>query len=140
MKTPETSIDKVNHIAIAVNNIEKAKMIWQNTLGCNVSKVTELPEHGVKVMFITFSNIKIELIEPLGKNSPIENFLHKNPNGGIHHVCLEVDDINKVKQKIINNGVKILGDGEVKNGAHGKPVLFLNPSDISGALIELEEV
>ena len=139
MKTVKTSIDKVNHIAIAVNNINSAKKIWEKTLGCKISEVTELPDHGVKVMFITFSNIKIELIEPLGENSPINKFLNKNPKGGIHHICLEVDNIQKIKEKIETNGVNILGNGKVKIGAHGKPVLFLDPSDISGTLLELEE-
>ena len=140
MKTPESSIDKVNHIAIAVNNISSAKKIWEKTLGCKVSEVRELPEHGVKVIFITFSNMKIELIEPLGKKSPIKKFLKKNPNGGIHHICLEVNDIKKTRKNITNNGVRVLGDGKINTGAHGKPVLFLNPSDVSGTLIELEEI
>ena len=140
MKTLKASVDKVNHIAIAVKDIEKAKKVWEKILGCNISKKTELPEHGVKVIFITFSNIKIELIEPLGKNSPIKKFLNKNPKGGIHHICLEVDNINLAKDDLVNHGVKILGDGQVKTGAHGKPVVFLNPSDISGTLVELEEV
>ena len=139
MKATETKINKVNHIAIAVKDINSAKKNWEQSLGCNVGKIKELPEHGVKVLFISFQNIKIELIEPLGDNSPIEKFLDKNPKGGIHHICLEVNDINKAKEKIVKHGTNILGDGSVKTGAHGKPVIFLNPSDFSGTLIELEE-
>ena len=140
METTETKLNKVNHIAIAVSDIKSAKKSWEKSLGCNVSEIKELPDHGVKVLFITFSNIKIELIEPLGNNSPIEKFLAKNPKGGIHHICLEVNNINKAMDKIVNNGVEILGDGSVKTGAHGKPIIFLNPSYFSGALIELEEI
>ena len=139
MKATETKINKVNHIAIAVKDINSAKKNWEQSLGCNVGKIEELPEHGVKVLFISFSNIKIELIEPLGDNSPIEKFLVKNPKGGIHHICLEVNDINKAKEKIVKHGTNILGDESVKTGAHGKPVIFLSPSDFSGTLIELEE-
>ena len=140
METTETKINKVNHIAIAVKDIKSAKKAWEQSLGCHVSEIKELPDHGVKVLFITFSNIKIELIEPLGNGSTIEKFLVKNPKGGIHHICLEVNNINKAKDKVVNNGVNILGDGSAKIGAHGKPVIFLNPSDFSGTLIELEEV
>ena len=140
METNETKINKVNHIAIAVRDIKSAKKSWEQSLGCKVSEIRELPDHGVKVLFITFSNIKIELIEPLGNNSPIEKFLVKNPKGGVHHICLEVNNINKTIDKVVNNDVEILGDGSSKTGAHGKPVVFLNPSSFSGTLIELEEI
>ena len=132
--------NKLNHIAIAVPNILEARKIWENSLGCNVSEVHELPDHGVRVIFVEFSNIKIELLEPIDKNSPITNFLEKNPKGGIHHICSEVNDINKAKERIVENGIKVLGDGLTKIGAHGSPVIFLNPSDTCGTLIELQEV
>ncbi len=139
MKNNKNKIDKVNHIAIAVNDIKTAGKVWSKTLGCNVSKIKELPEHGVKVIFVKFLNLKIEFIEPLGRNSPIKKYLSKNPNGGIHHICFEVKDINKAKEQVLQNGVKILNDGLIKNGAHDKPVIFLNPSDFTGTLVELEE-
>ena len=131
--------NKLNHIAIAVPNILEASEIWKHSLGCNVSEVHEIPDHGVRVIFVEFSNIKIELLEPIDKNSPISNFLEKNPKGGIHHICCEVNDINKAKEKVIKNGIRVLGDGLTKIGAHGKPVIFLNPSDVSGTLVELEQ-
>ena len=140
METNETKISKVNHIAIAVRDIKSAKKSWEKSLGCKVSKICELPDHGVKVLFITFSNIKIELIEPLGDNSPIEKFFKKNQKGGIHHICLEVNNISKAINTVVKNDVEILGDGQAKTGAHGKPVVFLNPASFSGTLIELEEV
>ena len=139
MEENKNSKRKLNHIAIAVSNIIEASKIWKNSLGCNVSEVHELPDHGVRVIFVEFANIKIELLEPIDKNSPISNFLEKNPKGGIHHICCEVNDINKAKEKVIKNGIRVLGDGLTKIGAHGKPVIFLNPSDVSGTLVELEQ-
>ena len=130
----------LNHIAIAVSNIIEASKIWRNTLGCNVSEVHELQEHGVRVIFVEFSNIKIELLEPIDENSPIKKFLDKNLKGGIHHICCEVNNIDKAKEKVVKNGIRILGDGLSKIGAHGNPVIFLNPSDTFGTLIELEEI
>ena len=131
---------KLNHIAIAVSDVVQASKIWRDNLGCIISEVHELPEHGVKVIFVEFSNIKIELLEPIDKNSPISNFLEKNTKGGIHHICCEVKDISKVKKNFAKNNIRILGDGSPKTGAHGNPVIFLNPTDTNGTLIELEEV
>ena len=139
MTENENNKKKLNHIAIAVSDVVQASKIWRDNLGCIISEVHKLPEHGVKVIFVEFSNIKIELLEPIDKNSPISNFLEKNPKGGIHHICCEVNDINKAKEKVIKNGIRVLGDGLTKIGAHGKPVIFLNPSDISGTLVELEQ-
>ena len=139
MEENKNSKRKLNHIAIAVSNILEASKIWKNSLECDVSEVHELPDHGVRVIFVEFANIKIELLEPIDKNSPISNFLEKNPKGGIHHICCEVNDINKAKEKVIKNGIRVLGDGLTKIGAHGKPVIFLNPSDVLGTLVELEQ-
>ncbi len=140
MKKNKIIKKKLNHIAIAVSNVTEASKVWRDSLDCNVSEIRELPEHGVRVIFVDFSNIKIELLEPIDKKSPISNFLEKNPKGGIHHICCEVKDINKVKDKVVENGIKVLGDGLTKIGAHGNPVIFLNPSSTCGTLIELEEV
>ena len=135
-----SNIGRLNHIAIAVPNIRKASDMWQKALGANVSKPQTLPEHGVKVVFIKSPNTKVELLEPLNENSPISKFLMKNPNGGIHHICYEVSDLKSASRKLQAVGAKILGDGNPKIGAHGNPVVFLQPSDFSGTLIELEEV
>ena len=135
-----SNIGRLNHIAIAVPNIKKASDMWQKALGANVSKPQTLPEHGVKVVFIESPNTKVELLEPLNENSPISKFLSKNPNGGMHHICYEVSDLKSVLKKLREVGVKILGDGNPKIGAHGNPVIFLQPSDFSGTLIELEEI
>ena len=140
MNKKENKTKIINHIAIAVPNLIKAREIWKNALDCDVSEVIELRDHGVKTVFVTFSNIKIELLEPLGEKSPIEKFLKKNPKGGLHHVCCEVSNLKKAKSRVLENGVRILGDRKIKTGAHGKPIMFLNPSDFSGTLIELEEV
>ena len=133
-------IGKLNHIAIAVPNLLEAAEKYKNTLGAQVGKPIDQPEHGVTVIFVELPNTKIELIFPFGDNSPIENFLDKNPAGGIHHVCFEVEDIHYAAEKLELEGARILGNKESKIGAHGKPVLFLHPKDFNGTLIELEEV
>ncbi|VBB68602.1 Methylmalonyl-CoA epimerase; Ethylmalonyl-CoA epimerase [invertebrate metagenome] len=130
-------IGKLNHVAIAVPNLEEAAALYRHTLGASVSDPLPQPEHGVTVIFIELSNTKIELLHPLGERSPITAFLEKNPTGGIHHVCYEVADINAAAAKMRLDGKKVLGD--VKIGAHGKPVLFLHPRDFNGTLVELEQ-
>lgn len=140
MKEIISSIGKLNHIAIAVPNIKSASDIWEKALGAKISAPQTLIEHGVRVVFVISPNTKIELIEPLNKNSPISAFLKKNPNGGMHHICYEVNNLKLASQKLEAVGAKILGDGQPKIGAHGKPVIFLNPKDFSGTLIELEEI
>ncbi len=135
-----SNIGRLNHIAIAVPNITKASDMWQRALGAIVSKPQTLPEHGVKVVFIESPNTKVELLEPLNENSPISKFLMKNPNGGMHHICYEVSDLKSVLKKLKEVGATILGNGNPKIGAHGNPVIFLQPSDFSGTLIELEEI
>lgn len=133
-------LDRLNHVAIAVPDLQKASHQYKTTLGASISDPIEIPEQGVTVVFIELPNTKIELLEPLGEASPIAGFLEKNPSGGIHHICYEVDDILKARDKMLADGVRVLGDGEPKIGAHGKPVLFLHPKDFQGTLIELEEV
>ena len=140
MSKKVSNIGRLNHIAIAVPDIDKASNAWEKALGAKISSPQILPEHGVKVVFIEAPNTKVELLEPLDQNSPISKFLLKNPNGGMHHICYEVEDILTASKKLILSGAKILGDGTPKIGAHGNPVIFLNPSDFSGTLIELEEV
>jgi len=132
-------IGRLNHVAIAVRDIEAASNVYRNTLGAEVSSPEALEEHGVTVVFITLPNTKIELLEPLGGDSPIGRFLEKNPDGGIHHVCYEVDDIGEARDRLVKSGARVLGSGEPKIGAHGKPVLFLHPKDFNGTLIELEQ-
>ncbi|MBR72825.1 MAG: methylmalonyl-CoA epimerase [Rhodospirillaceae bacterium] len=132
-------IGQLNHVAIAVSDIKKASNFYHFNLGADISELHELPEHGVQTVFVDLQNTKIELITPLGENSPIKAFLEKNPEGGIHHVCYEVLDINKATKKLSSEGYRILGDGQPKIGAHGKPVIFLHPKDCFGCLIELEE-
>ena len=133
-------IGKLNHVAIAVRDIGKASQIYRATLGADVSEAVPQPDHGVTTVFITLPNTKIELLEPLGADSPIAKFLDRNPDGGIHHVCYEVDDIVAARDRLKGQGARVLGDGEPKIGAHGKPVLFLHPKDFCGTLIELEQV
>ena len=128
-----------NHIAIVVPDLEEAALKYQQTLGAEVSEQQELIEHGVTLVFVQLANTKIELLHPLGANSPIRSFLERNPAGGIHHVCYEVDDISEAANLLQEKGAKILGDGKPKIGAHGKPVLFLNPKEFFGTLIELEQ-
>ena len=140
MKEIISSIGKLNHIAIAVPNIKSASDIWEKALGAKISAPQTLTEHGVRVVFVESPNTKIELLEPLNENSPISRFLEKNPNGGMHHICYEVNNLKLASQKLKAVGAKILGDGQPKIGAHGKPVIFLNPKDFSGTLIELEEI
>ncbi len=133
-------IGRLNHVAIAVPDLAAATATYRDVLGAQVSPPTDLPEHGVTTVFVTLSNTKIELLHPLGENSPIAGFLAKNTSGGIHHVCYEVKDIRVARDKLVKTGLRILGDGEPKIGAHGKPVLFLHPKDFCGTLVELEEV
>lgn len=133
-------IGKLNHVAIAVNNLAEASKTYSQTLGATISAAQNLPEHGVTVVFVELPNSKIELLAPLGENSPITAFLAKNPAGGMHHICYEVVDIKAAIQKLQADGVRILGDGKPKIGAHGKPVIFMHPKDLGGVLIELEEV
>jgi methylmalonyl-CoA/ethylmalonyl-CoA epimerase len=133
-------IGRLNHIAIAVPDLDAAVAQYKDTLGANVGAPQDEPDHGVTVVFITLPNTKVELLYPLGENSPIAGFLEKNPSGGIHHMCYEVDDILASRDKLQSQGARVLGTGEPKIGAHGKPVLFLHPKDFNGCLIELEEV
>ncbi len=133
-------IGRLNHVAIAVPDLEAASALYRNALGAEVSAPQAVPEHGVTVVFITLPNTKIELLHPLGENSPIAPFLAKNPAGGMHHVCYEVEDILAARDKLKASGARVLGDGEPKIGAHGKPVLFLHPKDFCGTLVELEQV
>ncbi len=133
-------IGRLNHIAIAVPDLDKAASLYRDTLGAKVSPPLKLPAHGVTTVFVELPNTKIELLHPLGDNSPIAPFLARNPSGGIHHVCYEVPDILKARDKLKAQGLRVLGDGEPKIGAHNKPVLFLHPKDFMGTLIEIEQV
>ena len=132
-------LGRLNHVAIAVPDIKAATAVYRDTLGATVTEEVEQPAHGVTTVFIELPNTKIELLEPLGTDSPIAKFLERNDNGGIHHVCYEVDDIIVARDRLIGEGARVLGDGEPKIGAHGKPVLFLHPKDFCGTLVELEE-
>jgi methylmalonyl-CoA/ethylmalonyl-CoA epimerase len=132
-------IGRLNHVAIAVRDIAAASEVYRTILGAQVSAPEPLEEHGVTVVFITLPNTKIELLEPLGAESPIGRFLEKNPDGGMHHICYEVDDIDAARDRLVKSGARVLGSGEPKIGAHGKPVLFLHPKDFNGTLIELEQ-
>ena len=133
-------IGKLNHIAIATPTLDETVKTYKNMLGVKISSPIDQIDHGVKVVFIELPNTKIELLEPLGEKSPIENFLEKNKKGGIHHICFEVEDINSAILSLEKDGATVLGDGEAKIGAHGNPVIFLHPKDFNGTLIELEEV
>ncbi len=133
-------IGRLNHVAIAVPDLEAASAQYRDTLGAKVGAPQDEPDHGVTVVFIELPNTKIELLFPLGDNSPIQGFLDKNPSGGIHHVCYEVDDILAARDRLKAAGARVLGDGEPKTGAHGKPVLFLHPKDFTGTLVELEQI
>lgn len=133
-------IGRLNHVAIAVKDIEEATAVYRDTLGADVSEKVAQPDHGVSTVFINLPNTKIELLEPLGEGSPIAKFLEKNPSGGVHHICYEVDDIIAARDRLVADGARILGTGEPKIGAHGKPILFLHPKDFVGTLTELEEV
>jgi methylmalonyl-CoA/ethylmalonyl-CoA epimerase len=132
-------IGRLNHVAIAVPALAEAMATYRNALGAQVSEPLPQPEHGVTVVFVTLPNTKIELLEPLGANSPIAAFLERNASGGIHHVCYEVEDIRAARDKLKAAGARVLGDGEPRIGAHGKPVLFLHPKDFCGTLIEIEQ-
>ena len=132
-------IGRLNHVAVAVRDLAKATAIYRDVLRAEVSAATPQPAHGVTTVFITLPNTKIELLAPLGEDSPIARFLERNPEGGIHHICYEVDDIRAAREALKTAGARVLGDGEPKIGAHGKPVLFLHPKDFSGTLIELEQ-
>jgi len=133
-------IKRLNHVAIVVPDLSTATATYQDTLGAKVSAPQALPEHGVTVVFVDLPNTRIELLEPLGDGSPVSNFLERNTGGGIHHLCVEVDDIAAARDELVAKGARILGNGEPKIGAHGNPVLFLHPKDFHGCLIELEEV
>jgi methylmalonyl-CoA/ethylmalonyl-CoA epimerase len=133
-------IGRLNHVAIAVPDLAAGVKTYASVLGARVSAAQELPEHGVKLVFVELPNTKIELLEPLGEGSPIAAFLERNPAGGIHHVCYEVENIMAARDRLIAQGARVLGDGMPKIGAHGNPVLFLHPKDFLGTLVELEEV
>ena len=132
-------IGRLNHVAIVVPELAKASALYRDTLGASVSAPVSLPAHGVTVVFVSLPNTKIELLEPLGAASPVAAFLERNPSGGMHHVCYEVDDIIAARDRLKAQGARVLGDGEPRIGAHDKPVLFLHPKDFAGTLIELEQ-
>ncbi|MBV9015039.1 MAG: methylmalonyl-CoA epimerase [Alphaproteobacteria bacterium] len=132
-------IGRLNHVAIVVSDLDAAAAVYRDTLGARVSSPHALPAHGVTVVFVELPNTKIELLEPLGAESPVRSFLEKNPAGGMHHLCYEVDDIIAARDRLRAEGARVLGDGEPRLGAHGKPVLFLHPNDFCGTLIELEQ-
>ena len=132
-------IGRLNHVAIAVPDLEAARARYRDLLGARVSAPVDLPEHGVTTVFVELPNTKIELLHPLGEASPIKQFLARNPDGGIHHICYEVDDIVAARDRLVAGGARILGDGEPKPGAHDKPVLFVHPKDLDGTLVELEQ-
>ena len=133
-------IGKLNHVAIAVPDLDSATAIYRDTLGARVSEPVPLPDHGVTTVFVELPNTKIELLEPLGEDSPIARFLERSPQGGIHHLCYEVADIALARDRLLREGLRILGDGKPRIGAHGKPVIFLHPKDMTGTLIELEQI
>ncbi len=132
-------IGRLNHVAIAVSDLEAATAQYRDVLGASVSAPMDEPDHGVRVVFVDLGNTKVELLHPLGENSPIAGFLERNPSGGMHHLCFEVEDISAARDRLVKQGARVLGDGVPKPGAHGKPVLFLHPKDFSGTLIELEQ-
>ena len=133
-------IGRLNHVAIAVPDLVAAAAVYRDSLGARVSAPQPLPEHGVTVVFVDLPNTKIELLQPLGAGSPIAKFLEKNPDGGMHHLCYEVEDILAARDRLKAAGARVIGDGEPKIGAHGKPVLFLHPKDFCGTLVEIEQV
>jgi methylmalonyl-CoA/ethylmalonyl-CoA epimerase len=133
-------IGRLNHVAIVVPDLASGIAVYRDTLGATVSPPQALPEHGVTVVFVELPNTKVELLEVLGENSPVAPFLERNPSGGIHHICYEVEDIMAASAKMVEAGARVLGDGKPKTGAHGKPVLFLHPKDFCGTLVELEQV
>lgn len=133
-------LDRLNHVAMAVPDLAAASTLYRDIMGATISDPRALPDHGVTIVFVELGNTRVELLEPLGLDSPIAAFLARNPDGGIHHICYEVADIVAARDRLRARGVRILGDGEPKTGAHGKPVLFLHPKDCGGTLVELEEV
>ena len=133
-------IGKLNHVAIAVADLAKASALYREVLGATVSAPVAMPEHGVTTVFVELPNAKIELLHPLGEGSPIAKFLERNPDGGMHHLCYEVEDIRAARDRLKAAGLRVLGDGEPRMGAHGKPVLFLHPKDFAGTLVEIEQV
>ena len=133
-------IGRLNHVAIVVPDLAAASAVYRDTLGADVSDAVDMPDHGVTTVFVELPNTKIELLHPLGEGSPVAKFLEKNQKGGMHHVCYEVDDILAARDQLVGDGATILGDGEPKIGAHGKPVLFLSPKDFCGTLVEIEQV
>ena len=133
-------IGRLNHVAIAVPDLAAASALYRGTLGAEVSEPLDLSEHGVTTVFVALPNTKLELLHPLGEGSPIAGFLARNPAGGVHHLCYEVDDILAARDRLVAEGARVLGDGKPRTGAHGKPVLFLHPKDFCGTLIELEQV
>lgn len=133
-------IGKLNHVAIVVPDLAAASAVYRNTLGADVSEPVDLPDHGVTTVFVNLPNTKIELLHPLGDGSPIAKFLERNKDGGMHHVCYEVEDIYAARDQLVEEGARILGSPEPKEGAHGKPVLFLHPKDFCGTLVEIEQV
>ena len=133
-------LGRLNHVAIAVRDLAAASAVYRDTLGARLSSPQALPEHGVTVVFVELPNTKIELLEPLGADSPIARFLEKNADGGVHHICYEVQDIIAARDTLKAGGARVLGSGEPRIGAHGKPVLFLHPKDFCGTLVELEQV
>jgi len=133
-------IGRLNHVAIVVPDLDWAAALYRDVLGATVSAAVPLPSHGVTTVFVSLPNTKIELLAPLGESSPIASFLERNPAGGMHHLCYEVDDILAARDRLQAAGARVLGDGEPSIGAHGKPVLFLHPKDFAGTLIELEQV
>jgi methylmalonyl-CoA/ethylmalonyl-CoA epimerase len=132
-------IGRLNHVAIVVPDLEAARALYRDTLGAKVSEAVDMPEHGVTTVFVELPNTKIELLHPLGDNSPVAPFLERNPSGGMHHVCYEVDDIVAARDRIVAQGARVIGNGEPKIGAHDKPVLFLHPKDFCGTLVEIEQ-
>jgi len=132
-------IGRLNHVAIVVPDLKVAGATYRDTLGARISDPVDLPEHGVTTVFVELPNTKIELLQPLGEKSPIARFLERNPTGGLHHLCFEVDDLVDARDRLIANGARVLGDGQPRIGAHDKPVIFLHPKDFSGTLIELEQ-
>ena len=133
-------IGKLNHVAIVVPDLAKATATYRDSLGATVSPPQQLPEHGVTVVFVELPNTKVELLEPLGEDSPVAKFLERNADGGMHHICYDVEDIIAARDQLIATGARVLGTGEPKIGAHGKPVLFLHPKDFCGTLVEIEQV
>ena len=133
-------IGRINHIAIVVADLDEAAAYWRDMLGANISTPKILTEHGVRIVFVHSENAQVELMEPYGKKSPILDFLVRNPDGGMHHICYEVESIDIARKSLVRKGARVLGNGMIKTGAHGNPVLFLHPKDFNGTLIELEQV